>query len=213
MRPARRFRLLFLSGLIGLSLTTMAQDKPGAVRPYTIGDAVNTFVLKNVDETTVSLANYADRPGLVVVFLSNHCPFSKAYEDRLLALDRQFAPKGFGVLAIMSEDPAAYEADSFVNMKARAREKNFSFPYLLDDTQAVARQFGATRTPQAFVLHRVGGKLQLAYSGAIDDSPQDPAAVQQRYIELAINELLAGRPVTRPVTKPVGCALTINNKQ
>jgi peroxiredoxin len=205
----RRFCLPLLSGLLLLSLSGVAQDKLSAVRPYGIGDGVGGFALKNVDEATVRLSDYTDRPGLIVVFLSNHCPFSKAYEDRLLALDRQFSAKGFGVLAIMSDDPATYEADSFVNMKARAREKNFSFPYLLDDTQTVARQFGASRTPQAFVLHRVGGKLQLAYSGAIDDSPQDPAAVQQRYLETALNELLAGRPVTRPVTKPVGCALSL----
>ncbi len=213
MNPVFRFRLLLLSGLVWLSLSAMAQDKALIVKPYFIGDGVAGFALKNVDENTVKLSDYANRPGLIVVFLSNHCPFSKAYEDRLLALDRTLGPKGFSVLAIMSDDPATYEADSFANMKVHAREKNFSFPYLFDDTQSVARSFGAIRTPQAFVLYRVAGKFELVYSGAIDDSPQDAQAVQQRYIEMAVNDLLAGRPVARPVTKPVGCAITMVNKQ
>ncbi len=209
-----RFSSLFLLGLMLWSVSAAAQDKIAmpsanvAMRPYTIGDGVSGFALKNVDEATVKLADYADRPGLILVFLSNHCPFSKAYEDRLLALDRQFSAKGFGVLAVMSDDPMTYDADSFANMKARARDKKFSFPYLLDDTQSVARSYGATRTPQVFVLQRVTGKFQLAYSGAIDDSPQDPQAVRQRYVETVVNDLLAGRPVSQAPTKPIGCALT-----
>jgi peroxiredoxin len=201
------FRLLTLAVLWLWSLLVTAQDKP--TRPYALGDGISNFALRNVDETTVRLDDYAGKAGLVVVFLSNHCPFSVAYEDRLLSLNRQLAPRGFAVLAIMSDDPAVYDTDSFANMKARARAKNYSFPYLLDETQAVARQFGATRTPQAFVLQRAGTTFRLAYSGAIDDSPQDAAAVQHRYVEAAITDLLAGRPVATPIVKPIGCVLTL----
>ena len=190
---------LLLSGLLPLA---MAQTPKG----YGLGDAVADFRLKNVDGRTITLADYRAQKGMIVVFTSNHCPFSKAYEDRLIALDRQYAPQGFPVLAIMPNDPAMYEDDSFENMKIRAREKGYTYPYGLDETQ-VAKAFGATRTPQVYVLKQTKGQFVLEYVGTIDDSPQDSGSVRRRYVEEAVTRLLAGQPVPSPITKPIGCAI------
>lgn len=186
----------------GLSLPIHAQNS----NRYALGDAVADFTLKNVDGRSIKLADYRAQKGLIVVFTSNHCPFSKAYEDRLIALDRQFSSQGYPLLAIMPNDPAAYEDDSFDNMKIRTRNKNYSFPYGMDETK-VANAFGATRTPQVYVLKQVNRQFILEYVGAIDDSPQDSAGVKRRYVEEAVGSLLAGRPVQSPITKPIGCAV------
>lgn len=186
----------------GLLSTTHAQPPEG----YAIGDAVADFRVKNVDGRAISLADYRTQKGLIVVFTSNHCPFSKAYEDRLIALDRLFSSQGYPVLAIMPNDPAVYEDDSFDNMKTRARDKGYSYPYGTNETQ-VAKAFGATRTPQVYVLKQTNGQFILEYVGSVDDSPQDSAGVKRRYVEEAVSSLLAGRPVQSPITKPIGCAI------
>lgn len=174
---------------------------------YTLGDVVQDFKLKNVDGRLISLSDYKNGKGVIIVFTTNHCPFSKAYEERLVALDRKYAAQGFPVLAVQPNDPTAYAEDSFENMKARAQEKNYSFPYLSDETQTVARMFGATRTPEVFVLRQVGGRFTIAYTGALDDSPQNASGVKRRYVEEAVNNLLAGHPVVTTATKAIGCAI------
>ncbi|MDB5242979.1 MAG: thioredoxin family protein [Spirosoma sp.] len=195
---------LVLSFLLGAKLTPgiMAQTPKG----YMLGDAVANFQVKNVDGRVITLADYRSQKGLIVVFTSNHCPFSKAYEDRLIALDRMFAPQGYPVLAIMPNDPTIYEDDSFDNMKIRFRDKGYSYPYGMDVTQ-VASMFGATRTPQVYVLKQTNGQFILEYVGSIDDSPQDNGSVKRRYVEESVGNLLAGRPVPSPITKPIGCAI------
>lgn len=194
-------------GLLGLLLgvtVAEAQETSG----YPIGSAVADFRLKNVDERMISLADYKAQKGVVIVFTCNHCPFSKAYEDRILALDRKFAPLGYPVLAIMPNDPAAYSDDSFDNMKSRAREKGYSFPYVIDETQAVARAFGASRTPQVYVLKKTAGdRFTLEYTGAIDDNPQDAVGVKKRYVDDAVTALLAGRSMALTSTKAIGCGI------
>ncbi|GAB3891545.1 thioredoxin family protein [Spirosoma agri] len=204
----RWLRLSFLLWLtLGLSFLAHAQLPKG----YTLGDAVADFQLKNVDGRTISLADYRPQKGLIVVFTSNHCPFSKAYEDRLIAIDRRFSAQNYPVLAIMSNDPTAYEDDSFENMKSRARDKGYSYAYAIDETQRVAKAFGATRTPEVYVLKQTNGQFIIEYVGTIDDSPQDGANVQRRYVEEAVTSLLAGRPVQSPLTKPIGCAIKWKN--
>lgn len=194
-----------MAGLLcALWLSTASAQLP---KGYAIGDAIVDFKVKNVDGRIITLSDYRSRKGLVVVFMSNHCPFSKAYEDRLMALDRKFSPQGYPVLAIMPNDPAVYEDDSFENMKIRAREKGYPYAYALDETQAAARAFGATRTPEVYVLKQTGGQFILEYVGTVDDSPQDSATVQRRYVDEAVTNLLAGRPVQSPMTKPIGCAI------
>ena len=177
------------------------------INSYNLGDAIADFQLKGVDGQTISLANYQGQKGLIVVFTSNHCPFSKAYEDRIIALDRKFSPKGFPVLAIMPNDTAAYDDDSFTSMKTRARDKHYPYPYTIDETQTTTRAFGAARTPQVYVLKQTNGQFILEYTGAIDDSPQDETGVQRQYVDEAVSSLLMGRPVQSPLTKPIGCGI------
>jgi peroxiredoxin len=205
--------LLFfaLSGafILGTFRPALAQ-RPATPRPnagYTLGDVVAPFSLKNVDGRTIGLDDYKAQKGIILIFTSNHCPFSKAYEDRTLALDRKFGPQGYPVLAVAPNNPAVYEEDAFDKMQLRARDKNYTFPYLQDASQTLTKSFGATRTPQVYVLKRSDDRFTVEYIGSIDDSPQDPAGVQRRYVEEAVTSLLAGRPVGTPLTKAVGCAI------
>lgn len=188
--------------LLLAQIGTRAQSKG-----YALGDAVADFDVKNVDNRTVSLADYRAEKGLIVVFTAMHCPFAKAYEDRIMFLHSKFAPQGYPVLAVMPNDPAAYEEDSFQNMQARAQEKAYPFNYAIDATQSTARAFGATRIPQVYVLKQTNDQFILEYVGSIDDNPQDPASVQRRYVDEAVTSLLANRPVQSPITKPIGCGI------
>lgn len=199
-------KINWFAGLLGLVVSVSVAQAQS--KGYSTGSVVADFRLKNVDERVLSLADYRGQKGVIIVFTANHCPFSKVYEDRILALDRKFAPLGYPVLAIMPNDPAAYSDDSFENMKARARDKAYSFPYVIDQTQAVARAFGASRTPQVYILKKTGGdRFVVEYTGAIDDNPQDAVGVQKRYADETVTMLLAGRPTTQPETKAIGCGI------
>lgn len=184
-----------------------AAEPPVEKSAYVLGDAVADFKLKNIDGKMVSLSNFSSAKGFIVVFTSNHCPFSKSYEDRVIALDGKFASQGFPVITINPNDPEAYEEDSYANMQARAKEKSYPYPYLADDSQVVSKMFGAMRTPQVYVLKKEGNKLIVSYIGAIDDNAQDPSGVTKRYVEDAVNNLLVGKPVVTTSTKAVGCAI------
>ncbi|WP_375447045.1 thioredoxin family protein [uncultured Fibrella sp.] len=201
MKP---FLLAMLLGV--LTLPALAQRPASG---YTLGDVAASFALTNVDNRTISLADYKNQKGVIVVFTSNHCPFSKAYEDRIIALDRKFGPQGFPVIALLSGDASLYEEDSFERMQVRARTKNYTFPYLLDENQTVTKAFGATRTPQVYVLKRSGDRFTVEYIGSVDDSPQDAAGAQRAYVDDAVASLLASRPVVTPLTKAIGCAIKL----
>ncbi len=205
---------VFLSSIFGanqMATATPLTDLPETTAPaptgYALGDAVSDFKLKNIDGKMMSLADFKSAKGFIIVFTSNHCPFSKSYEDRVIALDRKYASQDFPVITINPNDPEAYEEDSFANMQVRAKEKGYPFPYLTDDTQIVSKAFGAMRTPQAYVLKKEGGKIIVSYIGAIDDNAQDPSGVTKRYVEDAVNNLLVGKPVVTTSTKAVGCAI------
>jgi peroxiredoxin len=193
---------------VGALVASFTTSQKAEATAYTIGDAVADFKLKNVDGKTLSLATYRpEAKGYIVVFTCNHCPFAKAYESRIMALDKKYAAQGYPLVTINSSDPAAYEEDSFENMKTRATERGYTFPYLVDETQQVARAFGATRTPTMFVVKKEGDKFTVQYIGAIDDNAQDTNGITKRYVEDAVNNLLAGKPVMTTVTKSVGCAI------
>jgi len=174
---------------------------------YQVKSEVADFSLKNINDQDVSLRQYAAEKGVIVVFTCNHCPFAKAYEDRIIALDAKFRNQGFPVIAINPTDPLAYEDDSFDRMKQRAQSRGYSFPYLADAQQEVARKFGATKTPHVFVLKNADGKFIVEYIGAIDDNPQDPSGVNRRYVEEAVNNLISGKPVGTSLTKAIGCVI------
>lgn len=171
---------------------------------YRVGDVARDFNLKNVDGKMVSLSKMKKAKGYVVIFTCNHCPFSVAYEDRIIALHNKYAKKGFPVVAINPNDKDVQPADSYENMQKRAKEKGFPFVYLYDETQEIARAYGATRTPHVFLLDK---NLRVRYIGAIDDNHEEPNAVKERYLENAIEALLAGKEVPRTETKAIGCTI------
>ena len=174
---------------------------------YQIGDEVKDFSMKNVDGKMVSLSNYKKAKGFIVVFTCNQCPFSKAYESRILALDKKYAAKGYPVIAVNPNDPNRVEGDSFDNMVILAKEKKYTFPYLVDQSQEVALAFGATRTPHAFILMKENGKNILKYIGAIDNNSDDETTATQHFVEEAVDALLSGKQVTNTQTKAIGCTI------
>ncbi len=175
---------------------------------YEVGDLAIDFNLKNVDGKMVSLKNYKDAKGFIIAFTCNHCPFSQAYEDRIIALDKKYQSKGFPVIAINPTNPEKYASDSYENMQKRAGEKSYTFPYLLDVEQKIFPQYGATNTPHIYVLNKTSGEYKVAYIGAIDDNAKDPGAVQKRYVEDAVDALLAGKTPEVTKTKAIGCTIS-----
>ena len=176
---------------------------------YKVGDKATGFKLKNTDGKMVSLSDYPDAKGFTIVFTCNHCPYAKAYQDRIIALDKKYKTKGFPVIAISSNDPLVNAEDSYENMIVRAKEKGFTFPYLYDETGDIARNYGATRTPQVFLLEKKGSDLILQYTGAIDDNSQDASKVTVPYLTNAVDALLAGKTPEPAFTKAVGCGIKL----
>ncbi|MBC7777474.1 MAG: thioredoxin family protein [Phycisphaerae bacterium] len=171
---------------------------------YTIGDIAEDFALKNVDGNIVSLSDYEDAKGVIVIFTCNHCPYAQLYEQRIIDLHRMLAPKGFPVVAINPNSPLIYPDDSFEKMQERARQNRYPFAYLFDEEQTVYYKFGATRTPHVFVLDR---ERALRYIGAIDNNPEAPNASTQRWVENAVKALLRGETPNPQSTKSVGCTV------
>ena len=174
---------------------------------YKVGDKAIDFKLKNVDEKMVSLSDFKKAKGVILIFTCNHCPFAKKYESRIIGLDKKFKSKGFPVVAISPNDTALVPDDNFENMQIRAKEKGYSFPYLLDVTQDIARAYGATKTPHVYILEKQKGDYIVKYIGAIDDNTDDESAVKEKYVENAVNNILAGKPVTPDMTKAIGCTI------
>lgn len=174
---------------------------------YTIGDLATDFRLMNVDDKMVSLADYEDAKGYIVIFTCNHCPYSIANEDRIIALDKKYKLKGFPVIAINPNNPEISEEDSFDQMKVRAREKGFTFPYLLDDGQKIYPQYGATKTPHVYLLEKSAAGNKVVYIGAIDDNANEPSAVTKKYVEDAVDALLKGEQPKVTSTLAIGCSI------
>jgi len=189
--------------LITIALFTISVQAQG----YKPGDMASDFRLKNIDGSYVSLSDYSAQKGVIVIFTCNHCPFSIAYEDRIIALDKKYKPLGFPVVAINPNDPAEVPADSYEQMQIRAREKGFTFPYLFDEGQKVYPVYGAVRTPHVFLLSHTDDGFRVAYIGAIDDNSQDASAVTKSYVEDAIRNLLAGSEPDVAFTKAIGCSI------
>ncbi len=174
---------------------------------YKIGDEVADFSLKSVTGKMVSMADYKGAKGFVVIFTCNHCPYAKRYQERLNLLSKKYARLGIQLLAISATDPTVVPMDSYENMVVAARQGKYTYPYLYDETQAVAKAFNAAKTPHAFVLFKSNGKWILRYSGAIDDNGADAVKVKNHYLEDAVDALIAGKPIAAEVTKSVGCPI------
>ncbi len=160
--------------------------------------------MKSVDGSMVTIAGEAGEKGTLVLFTCNACPWVKAWEDRIAALGNEYRAKGIGVVAVNANDPAKVAEDGYAVMQQRAREKGFRFPYVVDATSDVARAFGATRTPEAFLFDRSG---RLVYHGTVDDNAQAPERVEATYLRDALAAVVAGREVAVPETKALGCTI------
>ena len=193
--------------MLAVLLAVGSAFHPVADGGYKVGDKAMDFKLKNVDGRMVSLADDQAAKGYILVFTCNHCPYSQAYEQRIIALHQKYAPLGYPVVAINPNDPQVSPEDSFPEMQKRAKEKQYPFAYLFDETQAIARTYGATRTPHVYVLTRTGADLRVAYIGAIDNDTENPEKASERYVEKAMTEVMAGKPVSSSFTKAVGCTI------
>ncbi|WP_299110194.1 thioredoxin family protein [uncultured Tenacibaculum sp.] len=174
---------------------------------YKVGDIAEDFTLKNVDGNMVSLSDYKDAKGFIVVFTCNMCPYSKMYEDRIIDLDKKYKDKGYPVIAINPNDPAASPGDDFSGMVKRAKSKGFTFPYLFDEGQKVYPKYGATRTPHVYILNKEKAGLKVAYIGAIDNNARSASSVSEKYVEAAVDALLNGKEVINKETKAIGCSI------
>jgi peroxiredoxin len=175
---------------------------------YKVGDKAMDFKLKNTDGKMLSLADFPNAKGFVVIFTCNHCPYAQAYQDRIIAIDKEYKSKGYPVVAINPNDPSIVPEDSYDAMIKRSSEKNFTFPYLFDDKQEVYKMYGASHTPHVYLLQKNGkGDLIVKYIGAIDDNYQDPAAVKEKYLANAIDALLSGKEPNPDYTKAIGCSI------
>ena len=170
---------------------------------YKVGDKAADFKLKNIDGKMVSLANNKAARGYIVVFTCNTCPYAKAYESRVIELNTKYAPLGYPVVAINPNDATTVPGDSYAAMQT----KKYAFPYLQDESQQVAKTYGATRTPHLFVLTRQGSDFVVSYIGAIDDNSEDAKLAKTKYVENAMTEILAGKPATTNATKAIGCTI------
>lgn len=170
-----------------------------------IGTPAPPFSLPGTDGAIHSLADFRDAKVLVVIFTCNHCPVAQAVEGRLVRLQAEHGARGARLVAINPNDDRSHPADSLENMVKRVKERGFNFPYLRDDSQEVARAYGAACTPDVFVF---GPDRRLAYNGRIDDSWKDESKVTRRDLHEVIDALLEGRAPSLPEVVPaMGCSI------
>lgn len=198
MKKAFGFSIAVLAALAIWVAATNVKELPG----LKVGDQAPAFALKNVDGKTVSFKDYKDAKGFIVAFTCNTCPVAQAYEDRIIEMHKKFAPKGYPVIAVMANTTSS--GDNYEAMKQRAKDKQFPFAYLLDEDQKTTLQYGATRTPEIYLVDK---DLKVRYTGAIDDNVYDAGAVKTNYVETAIQALEKGQDPNPSFTKAVGCGV------
>lgn len=181
----------------------MTSDRINVSSSLHIGDRAPDFSLPGVDGKTWALSALTKYPVLIIVFSCNHCPYVQAYEDRMIAMQREYEGRVM-LVAINSNDEQHYPEDSFEEMKRRAHMKGFNFLYLRDDSQSVARAYGATHTPQLFLLDAL---RQVRYSGKFDDQWQQPQQVTRFYVRDAVERVLSGSDPVEPYTHAIGCTI------
>jgi peroxiredoxin len=191
--------------VFALSAFTTKKDDGG----YEVGDMATDFSLENIDGKMVSLSDYNDAKGFIVVFTCNTCPYAVAYEDRVEALNKKYADKGYPVIAIMPNNTDVKPGDRMEAMKARAKAKGFTFPYLMDKGQKIYPQYGATKTPHIYLLHKTKKGNKVKYIGAIDDNYKDASMVKEKYVEDAVDTLLEGGDIKVKSTRAIGCSIKV----
>jgi peroxiredoxin len=179
----------------------------GLFAQYKVGDKVKDFELENTKGEMVSLSDYDDAKGFIVVFTCNTCPFAIKYEERIIALDKKYSKKGYPVVAINPNCIKQKPDDSMEAMKERSKDQGYGFVYLKDYGQKVAKKFGAERTPEIYLLEKKNDGMYLVYTGTIDNNVDDPSKADKHYVEDAVDALLAGNKVDLAQTKAVGCTI------
>lgn len=171
-----------------------------------IGDEapMRTHRMRGVDGQSVSIGSVGGAQGTLVIFTCNHCPWAQAWESRITAIGNRYRERGFGVIAINSNDPEEYAEDGFPQMQQRSRSAGMQFPYVVDATSNLARAYGATRTPEVFVFDR---RWRLAYHGAVDDNAQQADQVQHHYLRDALDAMIARRAIAQAETRSIGCTI------
>ena len=177
------------------------------VAGYAVGDTISDFKLKNVDGDYISLSDYDDAKGFIIIFTCNTCPYSVANEDRIIALNDKYEDSGYPVIAINPNNPVSVPQESMEKMKIRSDEKGFNFPYLLDEGQKVYPRFGATKTPHVYIVTKNDMKVQ--YIGAIDNSSRDEDAITEKYVENAVDALLSNKKIEKTTTVAIGCSIKV----
>ncbi len=177
------------------------------ISKYSVGQVVEDFSLKNIDNRIVSLSDYSSKKGVIIIFTCNTCPIAVKYENRIKMLHQKYAVKSFPVIAINPNDAKRKPGDAFDKMVQRAKKREFDFSYLIDENQDVARAFGAIQTPQAYVLSNVDNKFIVKYIGAIDNNVEDAKKASKNYIEEAVEALLNNKNIEETETKADGCAI------
>jgi len=160
--------------------------------------------MKSVEGGEVSIAEIAGKQGTLVIFTCNHCPWAKAWEQRIAKLGNTYKSRGVGVIAINANDPKDHAEDGYDGMVTRAKTLGLQFPYVVDSGSTVARAFGAERTPEVFVFDAQG---KLAYHGTVDDNAEHADQVTQAYLANALESVATGKPVETKETKALGCTI------
>jgi len=191
--------------LVSVALLAFSPAKNG----YEVGDTATDFKLKNVDGKMISLSDYSSAKGFIIAFDCNTCPMSKQYNERIKALNDKYASKGFPLIAINPHSPDLSSGESFEEMVKYAKKKGYAFPYLYDESQETVKAYGPTNTPHVFILKKEGSDLKVAYIGAIDNNSRSAEKADVKYVEDAVDALLAGKSVATPKTKAVGCSVKI----
>jgi peroxiredoxin len=203
MRTLKLLTIMTL-GLALFAFTNITIDKG-----YEVGDIATDFSLENIDGKMVSLSDYKDAKGFIVIFTCNTCPYAVAYEDRVEGLNKKYADKGYPVIAIMPNNTDVKPGDNMEAMNARSKAKGFTFPYLMDKGQKIYPQYGATKTPHVYILEKTKKGNVVKYIGAIDDNYKDAEAVTVKYAEDALDALLKNKDIKVKSTRAIGCSIKV----
>lgn len=169
-----------------------------------IGSTAPDFNLPGIDGNNYSLDYFKGKKGFIIIFSCNHCPYVRAYENRIKKIQSDYAIKGISIIAINSNDSDQYEDDSFQNMIKRGKEMEFNFPYVRDEQQIVAKAYGASHTPEIFLFNN---QKKLMFHGKIDDNWRDESKIKSQYLRDAIGELIGGKEISVPETFTIGCTI------
>jgi peroxiredoxin len=201
------FAFTLLMKLLWIVLLTNLFTVAALAQGYQVGSKVADFSLKDAGSNrNVALADYKNERAVVVVFTNNFCPYSKLYESRLISLSRQYS-NGVKFVFINPTINIQEGVETMETMAAKAKEWNNQMPYLADEGQKVSSQFGASKTPEVFVLERTGAEFTVKYRGAIDDNPQVESNVKERYLKDALDSVMGGRAVPSTDKRPTGCMI------